>query len=239
MPAFFRTVSLVFCVTTLLLSAPGRAQQTRSTNAPSSTPMASNSSLTTPTDAAKQLINDALKKANANDMDGAMNDLNQAIKLNPNSSGAYVLRASIYSQRKLWPQAEADFQAAARLAPGNVIVKFNLSEIKFIQKQYDVVRPEFVALEKDPTMGDFASYKVFLCDLFAGHIDLAKKELDAFDDGNPSYYFAHAAWSLYYKNIADAQGWFTSASHIYSAQKNNFYAQSLRDAGYLPQLPQN
>jgi len=180
------------------------------------------------------LITDAVKRANANDMDGALNDLSQAIKLDPNFPDAYALRASVYYQKKLWPQAEADFEAALKLVPTNAVLKFNVAEIKFAQKQYDAVRPDFVALAKNPTMSDFASYKVFLCDLFGGHEDLAKKELDAFDDGNPSYYFGKAAWSLYHKNMDDARGWLASASHIYPPQKFSFYAQSLRDAGYLP-----
>jgi Tfp pilus assembly protein PilF len=242
MPAHFRSLSFVLCASALLLSPPGRAQQV-ATNAPSSTPTApakaTSPILTSPADAAKKMIADAIQKMNANDVDGALNDLSQALKLNPDSTGAYVLRASIYCQRKQWPQAEDDFNAAARLAPTNVVVKFNLSEVKFQEKQYDVARPGFVALEKDPDMGDFASYKVFLCDLFGSHEDTAKKELDVFNDtmGNPSYYFANAAWSLMHKNIEDARSWLLSASRIYSPQKNTLYSQSLRDLGYLP-IPQ-
>src|SRR5271154_6136826 len=139
MSAFFRTLFFVFGASVLLLSPPGLAQQLASTNAPGST-------LTSPVDAAKKLIVDAIKRVNANDMDGAMNDLNQALKLNPNSTGAYVLRASLYYQKKQWPQAESDFDSAARLAPTNVLVKFNLAEIKFIQKQYDAARSGYAAL---------------------------------------------------------------------------------------------
>jgi len=185
------------------------------------------------------MIADAIQKMNANDIDGALNDLNQALKLNPNISDAYFLRASIYYQKKLWPQAENDFEAAARLTPSNMVLKFNVAETKFAQKQYDAAHSGFVALEKDPEMGDFASYKVFLCDLFGGHEDAAKKELDVFNDtmGNPSYYYANAAWSLVHKNIEDARSWLVSASQIYPAQKNALYSQSLRDLGYLP-IPQ-
>ena len=242
MPAHFSSLSFVLCASALLLSPPGRAQQL-TTNAPSSTPTppakAARPVLTSPVDAAKSIIADAMQKMNANNVDGALNDLNEALKLNPNSTGAYVLRASIYYQKKQWPQAEDDFNAAARLAPTNVVLKFNVSEVKFQQKQYDLARPGFVALEKDPEMGDFASYKVFLCDLFGGHEDAAKKELDTFNDamGNPSYYFANATWSLVHKNIEDARSWLVSASNIYPPQKNALYSQSLRDLGYLPIPP--
>jgi tetratricopeptide (TPR) repeat protein len=230
MPALFRfCLSFAICASAVLLSPLGRAQQPATTNAASS-------ALTSPTEAAKQMIAEAIQRMNANDVDGALNDLTKALKLNPNSTGAYVLRASIYCQKKQWTLAENDFKAAQRIAPTNSVLKFNLVEVKFMQKQYDAARPGFVALESDPDMGDFASYKVFLCDLFGGHEDVAKKELDVFNDamGNPSYYFSNAAWDLVHKNLDDARSWLLSASRIYPPQKNAYYAQSLRDLGYLP-----
>jgi tetratricopeptide (TPR) repeat protein len=235
MPVRFRTLSFAICVSALVFSAVGRAQPIEATtNAASSTPKAP--APVTPQDTAKKIIADAVKRMNANDTDGALNDLSQALKLNPNSTGAYVLRASIYCQKKQWTQAEDDFKAAQKIAPTNAVLKFNLIEIKFMQKQYDLARPGFVALEKDPDMGDFACYKVFLCDLFGGHEDVAKKELDVFNDamGNPSYYFSNAAWDLVHKNLDDARSWLLSASRIYPPEKNLYYAQSLRDLGYLP-----
>jgi len=236
MPARFRSLSLALCASTFLLAPLVHGLQT---NAPAASTNSAPSALNTPKDIAQKMITNAIKKADANDMDGAMNDLSQAIKLNPDSTGAYVLRASIYCQRKQWTQAEDDFKAAARIAPTNVVLKFQLIDVKFMQKQYDLARPGFLALEKDPDMGDFAAYKVFLCDLFGGHEDVAKKELDVFNDamGNPSYYFSNAAWCLFHKDLEGARGWLLSASNIYPLRKNAFYAQSLRDLGYLP-IPQ-
>jgi Tfp pilus assembly protein PilF len=227
-----------FCFVFFTSALLGHAQQLTTTNAPApATPAKSASSpLTSPADAAQKMIASAMKKMSANDVDGSMSDLTQAIKINPNSTGAYVLRASIYSQRHQWKQAEDDFNAAGRIAPKNVVVKCQLIELKFMQKQYDAARPGFLSLVKDPDIGDFAQYKVFLCDLFGGHEDAAKKELDVFNDamGNPSYYFANAAWDLYHKNVDDARSWLVSASNIYPAGKFTMYGQSLRDLGYLP-----
>jgi len=256
MSACFRSLSLVLCASALLLSPLGRAQQPATTNAPAYTlitPTDPNTitlppppptgltnspslTLTAPETAAEKLVAEAIERMNAKDVDGALNDLSQALKLDPNSLSTYVLRASIYYQRKQWTQSEDDFQAAARIDPMSPIPKFNLAEVKFAQKEYDVARPGFAALMKDQDMGDFASYKVFLCDLFGGHEDVAKKELDSFNDamGNPSYYFANAAWSLFHKNLDDARSWLLSASRIYPPRKNDYYASSLRDLGYLP-----
>jgi Tfp pilus assembly protein PilF len=232
-----RVSSLVLALGLIALSS-AHAQQAATAPAPAATP-----ALTTPADAAKQLITSAVQRMNANDIDGALNDLTQAIKTNPNSTGAYVLRASLYCQKKQWALAEADFQAASKIAPGNVVLKFNLIEVKFMQKEYNEARTGFESLQKDPAtlqgdpeMVDFAAYKVFLCDLFGGHEDQAKKELDVFNEamGNPSYYFSNAAWDLVHKNLDDARGWLLSASRIYPPEKNQYYAQSLRDLGYLP-----
>jgi predicted Zn-dependent protease len=232
MSARFHQLIVLFCAPVVLSFSAADAQQP----APAGTAAAPSPALTSTVDASKQMMADAIKKMNANDADGALADLTQALKLNPNSTGAYVLRASIYCQKKQWALAEDDFNAARKIAPNNTVLKFNLVEIKFMQKQYDVARPGFAALTNDPDMGDFAQYKVFLCDLFGGHEEQAKKELDVFDAamGNPSYYFANAAWSLVHKNIEDARGWLVSASRIYPPQKNAYYAQSLRDLGYLP-----
>jgi Tfp pilus assembly protein PilF len=221
----------------VLFFLPARAQQPVAAAAPSNS---TSPALTSPADAAQAMITSAVKKINTAkpDVDGAINDLSQAIKLNPNSTGAYVLRASLYCQEKQWTLAEDDFRSAGRLAPKNVVLKFQLIDVKFMQKQYDAARPGFVALQNDPDMGDFASYMVFLCDLFGGHEAAAKKELDVFNDamGNPSYYFGNAAWSLVHNNNDDARDWLMSASRIYPREKNAYYAQSLHDMGYLQRL---
>lgn len=181
----------------------------------------------------------AIKMMNANNVEGALTKLNEAIKINPNIAGAYALRGSIYYQKKQWDQAMQDFQTASNLDPKNAVLKLNAIEIKFLQKQYDAARPAYLALKSDPEMGDFAAYKVFLCDLFGGHEAEAAKELAVFNDAaaNPSYFFGNAAWDLYHKKIDDARGWLISASRIYPANKFAYYAQSLRDLGYLPIPP--
>jgi tetratricopeptide (TPR) repeat protein len=233
MPNCFAFPTLAACGLTLLLLPAVQAQQMSAdaaTNAPAAVPQV---------DPSSHAMAVAIGKMNANDVNGALDKLTEAIKLNPKNSAAYVLRASIYCQKKLWTQAEEDFAAAGAIDPRNVVIKFNEVEVKFLQKQYDAARPGYAALADDPDMGDLAKYKVFLCDLFGGHEDAAAKELDAFNKAgeNASYYFSNAAWDLYHKKIEDARGWLISASHIYAPQKNGYYAQSLRDLGYLP-LPE-
>ncbi len=217
-------------------AAPAPSLGTTTPDSSAAQPKASGPTL--PTDASTQMIKAAMTAMDKNDIDGAIAKLSEAIRLNPRSSGAYVLRASLYCQKKQWAQAEQDFTTASQFAPTNVVLKFNIIEVKFMQKQYDAARPGYVALEKDPDMGDFASYKVFLCDLAGGHIPQAQKELAAFNEagGNPSYYFSNAAWDIYQKKYDDAKGWLESASNIYPPRKNAYYSEGLIYIGYLQQL---
>ncbi len=189
-----------------------------------------------PSDPAVPMLKQAYTMLTKGDMDGALQLTDEAVKNNPKSFAALTLRGMIYSQKKQWTSADADFTSALALDPTNIVVKFNLAEIRFVQKQYDAARSRFLPLTKDSTMADFAQYKVFLCDLLAGHEAVAKKELDVFNaaETHPSYYFANAAWDLYHKNIDDARTWLVSASNIYVPSKNQFYASPLKDLGYLP-----
>ena len=176
-----------------------------------------------------------------NDLDGALKNLNALIQSDPKNVNAYVLRGQVYSQKKQ-PDLEAnDFQTAHLLEPNNPIVNFDVAEVKFTQKSYDAARIGFTDLAKDPSslIGGLALYKVFLCDLFGNHPDIASQEFDAINkigSGAP-YYYANAAWSLFHHQTEDARGWLTSASQIYTPEKNTLYSRSLADLGYLPLPP--
>ena len=230
---------------TILLGWPAQAQQPAAapatapaTNAPAPAPVPLTPDQVQANAIADQM-RDILKLIQDKNLDAAQDKLSASIKQYPKVASFYFVRATIYSNKSQLPEAEQDFQMAHQLEPDNVVVKFNLAEIKFMQKQYDAARTGFVLLQSDPEMGDLANYKVFLCDLFGNHEDVAKGELDAFNKAGskPSYYFGNAAWDLFHKNIEDARAWLVSASHIYAPQKNEFYASSLRELKYLPLPP--
>lgn len=184
----------------------------------------------------ESLTHEALELYGSNKRDCALEKVNLVIQANPLYLDAYAVRARIYGDTKEWNKAQEDLETMLKIDRNNSIAKFNLIELKFMQKAYDEARIGFSSMKKDPELGDLASYKVFLCDLFSGHEDIAKSELDAFDvDGsNPSYYFGNMAWSLYHKRIEDAKPWFEEAMHIYSSKKIDAYSSSLIELGYLP-----
>jgi predicted Zn-dependent protease len=170
--------------------------------------------------------------------DDALVKVNGLIDSHSQNKAAHLLRAMIYAGDQQWDQADADYNFVLALDPQNVAVKFDSAELKFMQKKYDEARGIFAELQGNENLGDFATYKVFLCDLFGKHEDAATVELKAINDvgGNPSYYFANAAWDLVHGKPEDAADWLSSAGRIYAQapQKYLKYASSLRDLGYLP-----
>jgi Tfp pilus assembly protein PilF len=219
----------------LALAAPTLAQEVTKSPPPPSPQLAAEAGQLV------QMLRDANDALAHGDTATALQKVNAVIQADPRSLAGYVMRGAIYSQLKQWDKAQGDYEAANLINPHSPIVQYNLAEVRFVQKQYDAARPGFVELEVDnkTDIGDLATYKVFLCDLFSGHQDAAARDLESIDDvgANPSYYFAHAAWSLYHQKPEEARGWLKSANDIYSAQKNGFYASSLFERGYLPLPP--
>jgi tetratricopeptide (TPR) repeat protein len=223
------------CLSLRAQTAPAQPASTPVAPAPSS-PVPPMSGV--PDDPAAPMLKKAYELVTKQDLDGALAIVDEAVKNNPKSFASLTLRGMIYSQKKQWTSAGADFNSALALDPTNVVVKFNLGETKFVQKDYAGARARFATLTKDPVMGDFAAYKVFLCDLFGGRPDVAKKTLDGWDEETgPSFFWGTIAWDLVHKNTEDARSYLASALSIFPASKNTFYAESLKDLGYLPLPP--
>ena len=171
-------------------------------------------------------------------LDAALDKVNALIKTDSRNKQALMLRGSIYAKQLQWDKAEYDYEVAHVIDPNSGMVNFDLAELKFMQKKYDEARPGFVEVQSDKELGDLATYKVFLCDLFGAHEDQASKELDALNQvgGNPSYYFGNAAWDLFHNKTNDATDWLNTAGRIYAnvPQKIETYTSSLQSLGYLP-----
>jgi len=215
------------------------------TNAPSANPPATN---TPPVNIFSQPIvltpeqldlQEAKRLASEGRLDEAFNKASAILQKDPKALEALILRGNINVDRQKWDLADSDYNSALQIDPDNITAKINRAEMKFRQKNYDAARSDFTALETNPDFGDLAAYKVFLCDLFGGHEDVAQKELATFNlsESNPSYYFGNVAWDLFHKNNDDARTWLNSAVHIYAPKKIILYGSSLKDLGYLPIPP--
>ena len=191
-----------------------------------------------PAESEADMLKESFQDLKSGNLDAALDKANQIIKLNSQNKDALLLRASIYARQKQWDKADYDYQLALLHDPNNVIVKFDQAELKFMQQKYDDARTGFEQVQSDKVLGDIATYKVFLCDLFGSHEAQAAKELDVFNQegGNPSYYFGNAAWDLVHHDEPGAASWLKSALYIYSnkPQMISNYIASLKSLGYLP-----
>ena len=229
--------------TTVPVPSPAEPPPTTSSAPVSATPPTSSSAPApdaTPPSKAYVILED-LRDSNLllseNKNDAALAKANEALQGDPKSVAGYLLRGSIYTNMRMWDKAQNDFEAAYLLQPVSDVIKFNMAELKFVQRLYDAARPGFVSVEADlGDLGDLAKYKVFLCDLYAGHEGDAAKQLALFNEiaSKPSYFYANAAWDLYHHQTEDARGWLISATRIYSPQKNHYYETPLDQLGYLP-----
>ena len=230
-----------FFVINLAWASVAQAQQPApAASAPASNAMPSVSGTNQPSASPAFLLHEALQLLQQKQLDAALAKVNAAIQLDPQNVDGYGIRGGIYASQKQWDKAGQDYQRIIQLDANNGQAKFNLSEILFLQKKYDSARPGFVALEQDRDLKDLATYKVFLCDLFAGHEDVAAKELTSMDQvgSGASVYFGKAAWALVHKKPEEARGWLASAASIYSPNKFKLYSSSLYELGYLPLPPQ-
>ncbi len=162
--------------------------------------------------------------------------LNDAIAQDPTDPTSFIRRGNFYGERKMWSEARTNYEMALALDPQMAVARLDVAELLLRQRQFDQARPGFAALTKDSDVGDLASYKVFLCDLFAAHEAAASQELAVFNQAgeNPSYYLGNMAWDVVHKDIEGARGYLQSALHIYNRDKVDLYVGNLIEMGYLP-----
>ena len=179
-------------------------------------------------DTAQDLIGKSTQHMADGDLDQAASEATMAIQLDPKNPSAYELRGSIYIEKKIWDRAERDYAKADQISPDSAY-KYKLGEIKFLQKAYGDARYRFALLQKDPRLGDLATFKVFLCDLLGGHESIAVQDLAAIDRGakNPSYYFSHFTWGLYHHQRAESNAYVAAAQKRFDESTNNRYISSL------------
>jgi tetratricopeptide (TPR) repeat protein len=77
------------------------------------------------------------------DLDRAIADYTQAIRLNPNYSVAYANRANVYADRKDYNRAMSDWTQALRIDPNDVEVYLNRGYTYLDMKEYDKAITDF------------------------------------------------------------------------------------------------
>ena len=217
--------------------APGFSPGPSSAVASEATPEPASSSPSTPSSVSPPpAVSDVpIDPAKLKQLDAEVAAADAIVKKNPSNLVGYLQRGNAYGNERHWDLAKSDYQKALQLDPKCTTAAFNIAELEFMQGRYDAARPGFLAIVNNMDFGDLAKYKVFLCDLFGGHEQVAARELAVFNQvgSEASYYFANVAWSLYHKKSDSAQSWWQSATQIFAPDKVNLYAKPLIDLGYI------
>jgi tetratricopeptide (TPR) repeat protein len=75
--------------------------------------------------AATDLRKKGYKALQSGELDSAITAFNQAIKLDPNSADAYILRGDVYAQKRDWDRTLADYSQGIKLKPNNAEAYFH------------------------------------------------------------------------------------------------------------------
>lgn len=222
--------SLCLAIVYLVASAAFSRTMGDATNAPTAVNAAD------PRSQAYSLYQEATKLRETGDLDGALAKVNAALVLAPSEVELLVFCGDIYAKKRDWENASREFSAALAQRPDDALARFDLAEIKLMQKQYDAARPEFQLLVHSGQIGDLAAYKVFLCDLFAGHLEQAQAELKSFDQDKekPSYTYGHAANWFYLAHADYAHHLLDEGAAKFSDREIQAYTSTLKELGYLP-----
>ncbi|NJN39189.1 MAG: tetratricopeptide repeat protein [Acaryochloridaceae cyanobacterium CSU_3_4] len=78
----------------------------------------------------------ALSRLDQKDLQGAMQELNQAILLDPSLADAYSLRAILHLDNKNYQKALVDFTEVTRLRPQSAEAYVNLAKSQLVFKDY-------------------------------------------------------------------------------------------------------
>ena len=196
--------------------------------APNSAPTSSQASAQ-PADVVAGMVEESYRQMDDGNLDEALSGVDAAIQLDSHNASAYELRGSIYIQKKLWDRAEQDYNTALSISPTTIGFKYKLAEIKFMQNAFDEARPRYAAMENDENLGDLATYKVIICDLFGGHDERAAGQLALLKqaDGKPSYYYANAAWDMTHHKLKEANDLVRAAQQVFTSTNTDLYLSCL------------
>ena len=166
----------------------------------------------------------------------ALDKLDLADQIHPNIPDTWNMRGAIYAQQRSYEKAQAAFEKAAELNPGDFWPQYNLAELSLLQKNYPQAVAQFQRLKIYAGHGELIDFKIVLADLLLGKPDAAKPVLDAmkFPCDTPAYYFAHAAWGFEQKDSSDGNYWTYAGIKVFGVPRCLSFYDSLVQAGLLP-----
>jgi lipoprotein NlpI len=108
----------------------------------------------------------------------AIADLTEAIRCNRRRAEYYSARGLFWAEVGCFDHAEADFEAALRIDPTEMIAHYGLGMVAFAEERYeDAVRRFAQAIECDPNRGECYYFRS-VCHYHSGALEPAEIDMD-------------------------------------------------------------
>jgi tetratricopeptide (TPR) repeat protein len=172
----------------------------------------------------------------------AMDEIDKAQKVFPDSPEMYNLRGSCYIEMRAFDKSLIEFEKAQKLSPTESSIKFNMAEVYFVtgewKKSLDIFGEIFeTTSSNNVAMARLIEFKMMLCKKKLGLKDEAmvmSKKYDFMDD-SPYHYFAEAALAYDQNNTTKAEEWLAIAARIFRTDTNTISAwqDTFVEYGYI------
>jgi Flp pilus assembly protein TadD len=159
----------------------------------------------------QNVLLDVRKLASAHQYDEALARLNDAENIKPGSPIVQNARGSIYTSMKDYGKARECFKQAEKLSPGTFEPRFNLTELDYVQGNYEAAAASFTKLlaaysNLQPSIRSLVQFKIIACHLKLKKVteaeDLVRRF--AFAEESPASYFTKMAFAVHYGDNAGA-----------------------------------
>lgn len=158
----------------------------------------------------------------------ALDEISKGRTIFADDADAYVLYGSCQVELRAFDKAMEAFKKADELAPNAPGVRFNISEVYFVSKEWAKADAIYEELLKDgAAKGNLlgkqllrlVEFKSLLCKIKLGKMEEAEvlsKKYDFLDD-SPYYYYANAALAYSREDTLKAEEWLARARKVYRA----------------------
>jgi len=185
-------------------------------------------------DVLNNLVQKAIADFQSNDFEAALNQLQQAEEMQPNSPMILNLIGAVRTKQKNYDEAEKKFLEALALEPRFFPAKFNLGEIKFLRKDYANSLSYFKTLKLDYPQEELLDFKIVLAQLMLESQADAERTIGRmkFPGNSPAWYYANAAYFFKAGDKSEGMKYVQTARKIFKDQ-TSLYDESLQDSGLL------
>lgn len=179
------------------------------------------------------LIDGALEDFEKKKYDEALQKLQEAEKLTPDSAFVYNLLGAAYTKKQDYAAAKAAFEKSLEKEPNFFPSVFNIGELLFLQKQYPQALEYFARMLDSAPGNELLQFKVVLCLLKTGQVDDAKKVVSRmrYPGEGPAWYYANAALQSQEGNKRKSLEYQASAKTFFP-DKTSLYTETFEDLGW-------